>query len=105
MMTVGADRVVLGGTMAGGFMSVLAAAALAEPNPTPPMSSGRTPFMRHTDSTDAAVGVDVCVPVFQNADDTDVTTDCLRCWYCCVTDIESLAAGGDVLLHRDDCCC
>jgi len=80
MMTVGADRVVRGGMAAGGFMSVLAAAAAAaDANPAPPMSSGRTPFMRHTDNTDAAAG-DVCVLVFQNADDTDVTTDCRRCW-------------------------
>lgn len=107
MMTVGADRVVRGGMAAGGFMSVLqlAAAAVAA-NPAPPINSGRTPLMRHTDSTDAAAAlatvalpcaVDadvVCVPAFQNADDTDVTTDCRRCWYCCVTDIESATDEG-----------
>lgn len=122
MITVGADRVVRGGMAAGGFMSVFvaaaaAAAAAADANPAPPMSSGRTPLMRHTDRTAAAAAAaallggavdageeDVCVPAFQNADDTDVTTDCRRCcWYCCcVTDMESVAEG---VLHRDDCCC
>lgn len=124
MMTVGADRVVRGGMTAGGFMSVLlaaaaaAAAAAAFANPAPPMSSGLTPLMRHTDSTDTAaaaaaaaaataelpggaaqVAGDVCVPVFQNADDTEVTTDCLRCWYCCVTDIAESATEPGVLLR------
>lgn len=114
MMTVGADRVVLGGMAAGGFMSVLVVATDA--NPAPPISSGRTPFIRHTDKTDAAAAAaaataavlpdvvdagDVCMPAFQNADDTEVTTDCLRCWYCWVTDMESGAEG---VLHRDDCC-
>jgi len=104
IMTVGADRVVRGGMAAGGFMSVLpAAAAAVVAKPAPPMSSGRTPLMRHTDSTDAAAAdalpgavdaADVCVPEFQNADDTDVTTDCRRCWYCCVTDMESVAEEG-----------
>lgn len=104
IMTVGADRVVRGGMAAGGFMSVLpVAAAAVVAKPAPPMSSGRTPLMRHTDSTDAAAAdalpvavdaADVCAPEFQNADDTDVTTDCRRCWYCCVTDMESVAEEG-----------
>jgi len=107
IMTVGADRVVRGGMAAGGFMSVLQVATVAVvANPAPPMSSGRTPLMRHTDSTDAAAAVaadalpgavdagDVCVPAFQNADDTEVTTDCRRCWYCCVTDMELAAEEG-----------
>lgn len=107
IMTVGADRVVRGGMAAGGFMSVLqVATAAVVANPAPPMSSGRTPLMRHTDSTDAAAAVatdalpgavdagDVCVPAFQNADDTEVTTDCRRCWYCCVTDMELAAEEG-----------
>lgn len=104
MMTVGADRGVRGGMAAGGFiMSVLQVVAVVA-NPAPPMSSGRTPLMRHTDSTDAAVAADalpgavdagdVCAPEFQNADETEVTTDCRRCWYCCVTDIESAAEEG-----------
>lgn len=98
-------------------MSVLVVAlAAADANPAPPMSSGRTPLMRHTDRTDAAAAAataaaalpgavdaaDVCVPVFQNADDTEVTTDCLRCWYCCVTVTESAEEG---VLDRGDCCC
>jgi len=104
---VGADRVVRGGMAAGGFMSVLQTEpAVVVANPAPPMSSGRTPLMRHTDRTDAAAAVaadalpgaveagDVCVPEFQNADDTEVTTDCRRCWYCCVTDIELAAEEG-----------
>lgn len=127
MMTVGADRVVRGGMAAGGFMSeladaVAAAAAAAVAKPAPPMSSGRTPLMRHTDSTDAAAaaaataaaalpadvvdaGDGVCVPEFQNADDTDVTTDCRRCWYCCVTDMESAPDDGVLDLGERCCCC
>lgn len=105
-------------------MSVLLTvpALAVDANPAPPISSGRTPLMRHTDNTEAAAaaaaaaalaagpaaaaagdGDDVCVPVaFQNADATEVTTDCLRCWYCCVTDCaESTAAAEGVL---DRCC-